>query len=142
MDIYQIFCIILIGVVVLLAIVFAFVNKKYSKLLKNMSEREVDDVMTKKGVRYTTDQTVVDEDGNMNVSFGSDDVVLKQNTTEIVGRKNYVKPGKWVVLSTSGETEKFNIRVGAYVKEYSHNQTIVLAEGEEVTAISCNVILR
>ena len=142
MDIYQIFCIILIGVVVLLAIVFAFVNKKYSKLLKNMSEREVDDVMTKNGVRYTTDQTVVDEDGNMNVSFGSDDVVLKQNTTEIVGRKNYVKPGKWVVLSTSGETEKFNIRVGAYVKEYSHNQTIVLAEGEEVTAISCNVILR
>ena len=142
MDIYQIFCIILIGIVVLLAIVFAFVNKKYSKLLKNMSEREVDDVMTKNGVRYTTDQTVVDEDGNMNVSFGSDDVVLKQNTTEIVGRKNYVKPGKWVVLSTSGETEKFNIRVGAYVKEYSHNQTIVLAEGEEVTAISCNVILR
>ena len=142
MDIYQIFCIILIGVVVLLAIVFAFANKKYSKLLKNMSEREVDDVMTKKGVRYTTDQTVVDEDGNMNVSYGSDDVVLKQNTTEIVGRKNYVKPGKWVVLSTSGETEKFNIRVGAYVKEYSHNQTIVLAEGEEVTAISCNVILR
>ena len=142
MDIYQIFCIILIGVVVLLAIVFAFVNKKYSKLLKNMSEREVDDVMTKNGVRYTTDQTVVDEDGNMNVSFGSDDVVLKQNTTEIVGRKNYVKPGKWVILSTSGETEKFNIRVGAYVKEYSHNQTIVLAEGEEVTAISCNVILR
>ena len=142
MDIYQIFCIILIGVVVLLAIVFAFVNKKYSKLLKNMSEREVDDVMTKNGVRYTTDQTVVDEDGNMNVSFGSDDVVLKQKTTEIVGRKNYVKPVKLVVLSTYGETEKFNIRVGAYVKEYSHNQTIVLAEGEEVTAISCNVILR
>jgi hypothetical protein len=142
MDIYQIFCIILIGVVIMLAIVFGFVNKKYSKLLKSMSEREVDDVMTKKGVRYTTDQTVVDENGNMNVSFGSDDVVLKQNTTEIVGKKNYVKPGKWTVLSTSGETEKFNIRIGAYVKEYSHNQKIVLAEGEEVTAISCNVILR
>lgn len=142
MDIYQIFCIILIGVVIMLGIVFGFINKKYTKLLKSMSEREVDDVMTKKGVRYTTDQTVVDEDGNMNVSFGSDDVVLKQNTTEIVGKKNYVKPGKWVVLSTADETEKFNIRIGAYVKEYAHNQTIVLAEGEEVTAISCNVILR
>ena len=50
MDIYQIFCIILIGVVILLGIVFAFINKKYTKLLKNMNEREVDDVITKKGV--------------------------------------------------------------------------------------------
>lgn len=142
MDIYQIFCIILVGVIVLLAIVFGFVNKKYTKMLKNMNEREVDDVMTKKGIRYTTDQTVVDENGEMNVSFGSDDIVLKQNTTEIVGKKNYVKPGKWTVLSTADDVEKFNIRVGAYVKEYAHNQKIVLAEGEEVTAISCNVILR
>ena len=65
-----------------------------------------------------------------------------KNTTEIVGKKNYVKPGKWTVLSTADDVEKFNIRVGAYVKEYAHNQKIVLAEGEEVTAISCNVILR
>lgn len=142
MDIYQIFCLILIGVIILISIVFAFVNKKYSRLLKNMSEREVDEVLTKKGVRYTEDQTVVDENGDMNISFGSSDVVLKQNTTEIVGKKNYVKPGKWTVLSTADEAEKFNIRIGAYVKEYSHNQKIVLAEGEEVTAISCNVILR
>lgn len=142
MDIYQIFCIILIGVVILLGIVFAFINKKYTKLLKNMNEREVDDVITKKGVRYTTDQTVVDENGEMNVSFGSGDVVLKQNVTEVVGKNNYVKPGKWTVLSTADEVEKFNIRVGVYVKEYAHNQTIVLAEGEEVTATSCNVILR
>jgi len=142
MDIYQIFCLILIGIIVLISIVFAFVNKKYSRLLKNMNEREVDEVLTKKGVRYTEDQTVVDENGDMNISFGSSDVVLKQNTTEIVGKKNYVKPGKWTVLSTADEAEKFNIRIGAYVKEYSHNQKIVLAEGEEVTAISCNVILR
>ena len=142
MDIYQIFCIILLGICVLMAIVFGFVNRKYSKLLKSMSEREVDQVNIKKGVRYTEDQTVVDEEGNMNVSFGQNDVVLQQNVTEVVGRKNKVKPGKYTLLSSKDEDENFNLRVGSYVKEYKHNQKIVLAEGQEITAVNCTVILR
>ena len=142
MDIYQIFCIILLGVCLLMGIVFCFINRKYSKLLKSMSEREVDQVNIKKGVRYTEDQTVVDEDGNMNISFGQGDVVLQQNVTEVVGPKNKVKPGKYTLLSSKDEDEKFNLRVGAYVKEYKHNQKIVLAEGQEITAVNCTVILR
>jgi len=142
MDIYQIFCLILLGICLLLVIVFCFVNQKYSKLLKNMSQREVDDVNIKKGVRYTLDQTVVDEQGNMNVSFSKDDVVLNQNEPEIVGVKNRVKPGKYTILSTKDENETFNIRIGKYVKEYKHNQRIVLADGEEITAVSSSVILR
>ena len=142
MDIYQIFCIILVGICLLLAVVFGFVNSKYSKLLKSMSKREVDDTLTKKGVRYTVDQTVLDENGNMNVSFGSGDIVLKQGETQIVGVKNKVKPGKYTMLSTKDEDETFNIRVGAYVKEYKHNQKIVLADGEEITSVNGNVILR
>ena len=142
MDIYQIFCIILLGVCLLMGIVFCFINRKYSKLLKSMSEREVDQVNIKKGVRYTEDQTVVDENGNMNVSFGQGDVVLQQNVTEVVGPKNKVKPGKYTLLSSKDEDEKFNLRVGAYVKEYKHNQKIVLAEGQEITAVNCTVILR
>lgn len=142
MDIYQIICIILAGIVVLLAIVFAFVNRKLTRLLKAMDPREVDDILKKKGVRYTVDQTVVDEQGNMNVSYGSDDVMLVQGQTEVVGVKNKVKPGKYALLSTSDESEVFNIRVGAYVKEYKHNQTIVLADGEEITSVNGNVILR
>ena len=142
MNIYQIFCLILLGICLLLAVVFGFVNSKYSKLLKAMNKREVDDTLTKKGVRYTVDQTVVDENGNMNVSFGSGDIVLKQGKTEIVGVKNNVKPGKYTLLSTKDEDETFNIRIGAYVKEYKHNQKIVLADGEEITSVNGNVILR
>ena len=142
MNIYLIFCIILAGIVVLLAIVFGFVNRKYTKLLKALDPREVEDIFKKKGVRYTVDQTVVDENGEMHVSYGSDDVVLIQGQTEIVGVKNKVKPGKYACLSTADESAVFNIRVGAYVKEYKHNQSIVLAEGEEITAVNCNVILR
>lgn len=142
MDIYQIFCIILVGVVLLLAIAFGFVNSKLTKLLRAMDPREVDDILKKKGVRYTVDQTVVDEQGNMNVSYGSGDVMLVQGKTEVVGVKNKVKPGKYVLLSTADESEVFNIRVGTYVKEYKHNQTIVLADGEEITSVNGNVILR
>ena len=142
MDIYQIFCLILLGICVIMFIVFAFINSKYSKLLKSMNKREVEDTLTKKGVRYTVDQTVVDENGNMNVSFGSGDIVLKQGETETVGVKNKVKPGKYTMLSTKDEDETFNIRVGAYVKEYKHNQKIVLADGEEITSVNGNVILR
>ena len=142
MDIYQIFCLILLGICVIMFIVFAFINSKYSKLLKSMNKREVEDTLTKKGVRYTVDQTVVDENGKMNVSFGSGDIVLKQGETETVGVKNKVKPGKYTMLSTKDEDETFNIRVGAYVKEYKHNQKIVLADGEEITSVNGNVILR
>lgn len=142
MDLYQIFCIILVGVCALLLIVFGFVNRKYTKLLNALKDREVDDVNIKKGVRYTVDQTVVDENGEMNVSFGQGDVVLNQGVTEIVGVKNKVKPGKYTMLSAKDEDEKFNLRVGAYVKEYKHNQKIVLAEGQEITAVNCTVILR
>lgn len=142
MDIYQIFCIILVGICVLLLVVFGFVNRKYTKLLNALKDREVDDVNIKKGVRYTVDQTVVDENGEMNVSFGQGDIVLNQGKTEVVGVKNKVKPGKYTMLSAKDEDEKFNLRVGAYVKEYKHNQKIVLAEGQEITAVNCTVILR
>lgn len=142
MDIYQIFCIILLGVLVIMGIVFCFINRKYTKLLNALKTREVDDVDVKKGVRYTVDQTVVDENGEMNVSFAKGDVVLKQGVTEVVGSKNNVKPGKYTLLSAKDEDEAFNLRVGAYVKEYKHNQKIVLAEGQEITAVNCTVILR
>ena len=142
MDIYQIFCIILVGICVLLLVVFGFVNRKYTKLLNALKDREVDDVNIKKGVRYTVDQTVVDENGEMNVSYGQGDIVLNQGKTEVVGVKNKVKPGKYTMLSAKDEDEKFNLRVGAYVKEYKHNQKIVLAEGQEITAVNCTVILR
>ena len=61
MGIFEILCIILGIIVVLQFIVFLFINNKYSKTLRGLKTREVDDVTTKNGVRYTIDQTVVDE---------------------------------------------------------------------------------
>ena len=61
----------------------------------------------------------------MNVSFSSSDILIAQNKTEIVGKKNVVKPGKYNILSTSGEEESFNIRINNYVKEYKHRHIYV-----------------
>jgi len=142
MDLFQIFCIILAGIIVLLFVVLAFINHKYTKLLNALKNREVDNVQIKNGVRYTVDQTVLDEEGNVNVSLSQKDTILQMNRPEIVGVKNRVKPGKYTLLSTSGKDETFNIRVGSYVNEYHHNQSLVLAEGQEVSAVNCSVILR
>ena len=68
--------------------------------------------------------------------------MLKQNVTFVAQKHGPVHPGKYTVLATKdGETE-FNLRVGAYVKEYYHGQEIVLSDGEEITAVSTDVILR
>ena len=141
MGTFEIVSIILGVVLVLVLVMFAFINRKYSKLLKGMKEREVDAVNIKKGVRYTIDQTVVDEEGNMNVSFGQGDIVLKPRKTVKVG-KDGIKAGKYTVLGTHEDEDKFNIRVSGYVKEYKHNEEIVLADGDEITAVSTTIILR
>jgi len=142
MEIYKLLFFIALGICALIIVVFAFINHKYSKTLKGLREREVDGVNIKNGVRYTIDQTVVDENGNMNLSFGKEDIILKQNQTEIVGVKNKIKPGKYTLLSSQDDKSEFNIRVGTYVNEYKHNQSIVLSEGQEITAVNCSVILR
>jgi len=142
MELFQIISIVLGGIILLQFIVMGFLNHGYTKLLKAMKNREVDNVEIKKGKRYTVDNTVVDEDGNVNVSFSKSDVVLKMNQTEVVGVKNYVKPGKYTLLSTSDKEETFNIRLGKYVKEFHHRESIVLADGETITAVNCSVILR
>lgn len=104
--------------------------------------REVDPVNIKKGVRYTEDATVVTKAGEMNVTYERKDVLLKENQTQVSDPKGELKPGKYVVLSTTGENQTFNIRIGNYVKEYKHNQKIVIPAGTEVTCVSGTVILR
>lgn len=142
MDIYQILCIVLGILCVLLIIAFCFINYKYSKTLRGMKGRSVEDVDIKGNVRYTINHTVVDEEGNVNVSLSSKDIILTPDKTEIVGVKNRIKPGKYTILTSNENEQDFNIRIGKYVKTYSHNQSIVLSEGQEVTAINNVVILR
>ena len=142
MDIYQIICIIL-GVTVLLQFgLFAFVYKRYLKAQRALHNREVDNIKIKNGIRYTTDEAILTQDGDVKVSLTQRDIVLQQSTTYIANKDSNLKPGKYAVLSTHDEMETFNIRIGEYVREYKHGDSIVLGEGEKITPVSSPIILR
>lgn len=107
-------------------------NKKKAKL--NLAET--------KDARYTYDLKTTDGEGDAKVSFTKGDFVLNPGVTYYVGKGKDLKPGKYIILTSDNTTDKFNIRVGNYVREYSHNQEIVLADNSEITSVSHTVILR
>ena len=45
-------------------------------------------------------------------------------------------------LSASDASHTFKLRVGGYVRDFSHGETLVLSDGDEICAVSSNVILR
>ena len=127
---------------VIVFIIGAIKLAKKRKIQAEIESREVDDVTIKHGVRYTDDMTIVTKDGDTNISYGKHDCLLKQNETYIADKKGYVHPGKYTILSTKDNEDAFNVRIGVYVKEYKHGQEVVLTEGEEITPVSTDIILR
>ncbi len=114
-------------------------NKKELEIEKNKVKENLNIV---DDVRYTMEDNPLSFDGKANATYKSNDIVLQQNTPVIVNREGEVKPGKYIIISTDENMQSFNIRVGIYVREYQHNQEIVLAEGDTICAVSGNVILR
>lgn len=128
-------------VVILVVTIICVKSAKAKKIRKEMETREVEGVIEKGGVRYSEDATIVDPDGEQNITYVKNDIILKPRKMVTVG-KGGIKPGKWTVLSAYGNEETFNIRIGLYVKEYKHGQEIVLAEGDEICPTSTTIILR
>jgi len=124
-------------VVVILIVVLIVANKKWNKKKKT-------GIVDTKNARYTFDTNTTDADGNTKVSYTREDIMLAMGETYRVASndKTAIKPGKYTVLSTDGGAAKFNMRIGSYVREYKHNQEIILADNTEITAISASVILR
>lgn len=129
--------------VVLLTILIVSIKASKAKKRKaELKKREVDDVVVKGGVRYSEDATIVDENGEQNISYVKHDIILQPRKMVQVSTKGELKPGKWTVLSAYGNEDTFNIRIGLYVKEYKHGQEIILAEGDEICPTSTTIILR
>lgn len=132
-----------VALVVILCIVLVSVKSaKAKKLRQEQEQREVDGVNVQRNVRYSTDATIVDQDGEQNISYIKNDIILQPRKMVTVSLKGPVKPGKWTVLSAYGNEDTFNVRIGLYVKEYKHGQEIVLAEGDEICPTSTTIILR
>lgn len=129
-------------IVILLVVLVCVKAHKAKKNKQEKKTREVDGVVESNGVRYSEDATIVDKDGNQNVSLVKNDIVLQPRKMVTVSTRGPLKPGKWTVLSAYGNESTFNIRIGLYVKEYKHGQEIVLAEGDEICPTSTTIILR
>jgi len=113
-----------------------------NKAKADSKTREAEEVVKKDGVRYTPDAEIVDKEGNMNLSYVKNDIILQPRKVVVVDKKGQIKPGKYTVLSAYENEETFNIRIGLYVKEYKHGQEIVLVQGDEICPTSSTIILR
>ena len=133
----------LAGLILLLTIISTIKRIVKKRKEKKASElKQAEGVVEKNGVRYTPDSEIVDDEGNMNISFVKQDIVLQPRKAVIVSKKGEIHPGKYTVLSAYENEESFNIRIGLYVKEYKHGQEVVLAEGDEICPTSSTIILR
>lgn len=124
-----------INVVLAIALIVVIARKA-----KNKNKTQVDKIDVIDGVRYTKTAQTLDEKGATMVTLNKGDVILERGKIYTVG-KGGLLPGKYTILSGDG-AKTFNMRVGGIVKEYSHLSNIVLAEGEKISAVSHNVVLR
>ena len=133
----------LAGIILIITAIITIVKMVKNHKAKKVSEsKEAEGVVVKNGVRYTRDAEIVDDEGNTNISYVKEDIVLQPRKMVVVDKKGTVKPGKYTVLSAYENEDTFNIRIGLYVKEYKHGQEIILAEGDEICPTSTTIILR
>jgi|GEM_PF-6729390 len=79
---------------------------------------------------------------NLTVNLQKKDLILQVGETYTVSKRGYVHSGQYQVLATNENDKTVNIRLNDFVKEYKHNTTLVLANGDTISARSSNVILR
>lgn len=120
-------------IILIITLVVAFKRQK-TRSEKNLVET--------KDARYTFETDTVDAEGDAKVSFVKGDYLLQAGVTYKVGKNLDLKPGKYIILTSDESTDKFNIRVGNYVREYAHNKEIVLSDNSEITSVSHTIILR
>ena len=127
----QILIVAVAAVVFVLLIAVVVLGVKYSRIRRGHgSADEID------GMRYTKKE----DDAPVTHKVG--DIVLSQGKTYTAVKDGELLPGNYVVLASGEATMKFKLRIGGYVREYSHGDTIVLGDGQSICAVSCNVILR
>ena len=135
MEDYLILLIIFGAVVMIsLAVWLGSVISKKKKIKKTGIDEE-------KGVRYSADDDIGTAE-NPHMTLVREDIIIAQNETEIVGKKNKVKSGKYTILATMESMDSFYVRIGSYVRGVKHGSEIILAEGEKITPVTCSIILR
>lgn len=131
-------CVSIVLVMLIIAIIAINVIRRKDKHDGNRTdELEVID-----GVRYTKDDVVVDESGKASVTLKKGDIMLERGKEYLVGENGDLLAGKYTVLTADENRESVNIRIGGLVRDYKHFSSIVLTDGDKISPVSNNVVLR
>ncbi len=130
-----------LGVLCIALAIALFVSVRALRKYKGGSSELARPVQIIDGVRYSTDAAIT-KNGEVNVSHREGDVLLEAGKTYIARKDGALLPGQYTLLSAGDAAHTFKLRTGGYVRDYSHGDTLILAEGDSICAVSCNVILR
>lgn len=75
------------------------------------------------------------------IVFKKNDILLAKGKTYTVDNEN-ITEGSYTLISHSEAIQSFYLRVGGLVREFKQGEKIVLAEGEQICAVSNSIILR
>ena len=130
-----------LAIIFLIALVAVSFRLNIIRKRAEAEEKHADKVKIVKGVRYSEDDAIAEGEG-MNVTHAPGDFILVRGETYHAEKGGKLLPGVYTALSASGSEENFKLRIGGFVKNFAHGDSVVLAEGEEITAVSAPVILR
>ncbi len=125
--------------VALILVIFGWIITMRKQKIKD-KDKKVDGFEVIDGVRYTKDAHVVEDNDNVRVTLRKGDVMLQCGKEYKVGKD--LLAGKYTVLTADENIKEINIRIGGLVREYKHFSSIVLTEGDIISAVSANVVLR
>ncbi len=138
-DTSVVLSVVLLAVAVVLlvgAIVLFVLTKKAKSTNRKTDEQKEEKIKVVDGVRYAEEPSV------NKVSHREGDFVLTVGKSAKVEKDGELLPGQYTVLSGVDGVNSFNVRIGGFVRELHHGDTIVLGDGEEITAVSHTVVLR
>ena len=131
-------CSVITAAAVIIMIVFAY------RASRKPGGKSAQTIKVKDGIRYSTD-TLIETGNQINVTHNTGDFMLARGKTYVArqhGKNGDLLPGQYTLLTTSKGEQKFNIRLGGFVREYSHGDAIVIPDGESITCTSHSVVLR
>ena len=111
-------------------------------LVKLAHKRSRTGVVVKNNTRYTIEDKTTTEQGDVNVTYVKEDIILVADEVYTVSKTGKIKPGKYRILSTQTGKESVNVKVNSVARSQQHNSDIVFAEGDIVIAPNESVILR
>ena len=120
--------------VALLIVLFVLrFTKKSSKKASSRDTEIVNDINNAKDKENNNDSQNV---------YEKDDVLVPAKVQMNVGKKGQILPGKYTILSTDENRLDLNIKVGGYIRFYSHGSEIILEEGDTIMPIGVGIILK